>query len=162
MQGPPSLTLIAGTGAILDTADVVPLRTVWTAGRLAHKPVTACPGSLLGAPRANDFQQLADGYGQADGDHVSSRTDPDDAERLIGTFGSVIRRCCEERGPCPPRARKEGHRRQFTVAHGATGSALDLCSRRSAGRGHLLCKQGVSQLALPPPSRTTDLGDDKP
>src|SRR5215469_8055774 len=98
VRGPPSLTLIAGTGAILDTADVVPLRTVWTAGPLAHKPVTACPGSLLGAPRANDFQQLADGYGQADGDHVSSRTDPDDAERLIGTFGSVIRRCCEEQG----------------------------------------------------------------
>src|SRR5215472_16954890 len=50
VRGPRSLTLIAGTGAILDTADVVPLRTVWTAGPLAHKPVIACPGSLLGAP----------------------------------------------------------------------------------------------------------------
>jgi hypothetical protein len=55
----------------------------------------------------------------------------------------MIRRCCQERGPCPPRARKDGHTRRFTVIHGATGSALDLCSRRSAGRGHLLCKQVI-------------------
>ena len=44
---------------------------------------------------------------------------------------------------CPPRARKGGHPRRLTVIHGATGSVSDLCSRRSAGRGHLLCKQGV-------------------
>ena len=29
-------------------------------------------------------------------------------------------------GPCPPRARKEGHPRRFTVIHGATGIVLDL------------------------------------
>jgi len=143
VRGPPSLTLIAGTGASLT-------RPIWCRsaqcgpqGRWRTSPSPRAHGSLLGALRANDFQQLAGGYGQADGDHVSSRTDPDDAERLIGIFGSVIRRCCEERGPCPPRARKEGHPWRFTVAHGATGSALDLCSRRSAGRGRLLCKQVI-------------------
>jgi hypothetical protein len=45
---------------------------------------------------------------------------------------------------CPSRARKEGHPRRFTVIHGATSTALDLCNRRSCGRGHLLCKQVVS------------------
>src|SRR5215468_8754024 len=50
VRGPPSLTLIAGTGAILDTADVVPVGTVWTAGALAHKPVTACPWEPVGSP----------------------------------------------------------------------------------------------------------------
>jgi hypothetical protein len=49
-------------------------------------------------------------------------------------------------GPCPPHARKGGHPRRFTVIHGATGSVLDLCSRRSCGRGHLLCKQRVRVL----------------
>jgi hypothetical protein len=42
-------TLIAGIAAILDTADVVPLGPVWTAGPLAHKLVTACP--WVGLPR---------------------------------------------------------------------------------------------------------------
>src|SRR5262245_51770229 len=44
VRGPPSLTLTAGTGAILDTADLVPPGTGWTAGPQAHKPVTAYPG----------------------------------------------------------------------------------------------------------------------
>ena len=58
-------------------------------------------------------------------------------------------------GPCPPRARKEGHPRRFTVIHGATSAALDLCDRRSAGRGHLLCKQGSEvQVPLAPPGKT--------
>ena len=47
-----------------------------------------------------------------------------------------------------PRARKEGHPRRFTVIHGATGSALDLRSRWSSGRGHHLYKQG-SRLSSP-------------
>ena len=46
-------------------------------------------------------------------------------------------------GSCPPRARQQGHSRRFTVSHGANGSALELCCRRSAGRGHLLCKQVI-------------------
>jgi hypothetical protein len=37
-----------------------------------------------------------------------------------------------------PRARKEGHRWRFTDIHGATGGLPDLCSRRSAIRGHLM------------------------
>jgi hypothetical protein len=30
-------------------------------------------------------------------------------------------------GTCPPRARRQGHPRRFTVIHGAAGSAPDLC-----------------------------------
>jgi hypothetical protein len=44
---------------------------------------------MLGAICANDFLRQANGYGQADSDHPSSRTDPDDAERLTGIYGSV-------------------------------------------------------------------------
>jgi hypothetical protein len=40
------------------------------------------PGANLGATQANDFLRQADEYGQADGDHASSRTDLDNAERL--------------------------------------------------------------------------------
>lgn len=42
----------------------------------------------MGATRANDFLRQANEYGQTDGDHASSRTDPDDAERLTGIYGS--------------------------------------------------------------------------
>jgi hypothetical protein len=42
----------------------------------------------------------------------------------------------QEPRPWPPRARKEDLSRRFTVSHGATGSALDLYSRRSCGYGH--------------------------
>jgi len=61
---------------------------------------------------------------------------------------------------CPPRARKKGHARRFTVTHGATGVALDLCGRRSSGGGHFLCKQGVRLLPklLPRPWTATDTG----
>jgi hypothetical protein len=55
----------------------------------------------------------------------------------------MIGRCSQESALCPPRARKGGHPRRFTISHGATGSALDLCNRRSTRRVHLLCKQGV-------------------
>ena len=61
---------------------------------------------------------------------------PTPTEQMIG-------RRVQEPTPCPPRARQEGLPRRLTVIHGATGSALDLCSRMSSGRGHLLCKQGV-------------------
>jgi hypothetical protein len=43
---------------------------------------------------------------------------------------------------CPLRARKEGHSWRFTVIHGATGIAHDLCNPRSASSSHHLCKQG--------------------
>ena len=36
----------------------------------------------MGAICANDFSRQANGYGQADDDHPSPRTDPDEAERL--------------------------------------------------------------------------------
>jgi hypothetical protein len=42
----------------------------------------------VGAIRANDFPPQANGYGQADGDHASSRTDPDNAEHQTGIYGS--------------------------------------------------------------------------
>src|ERR1019366_9920234 len=45
---PPSFTLTAGTAAILDAADVVPLGPVWTAGPLAHKLPSA--GTEDGTP----------------------------------------------------------------------------------------------------------------
>ena len=37
---------------------------------------------------------------------------------------------------------------RITVIDGATGSALDLCSRRSAGRGHHLCQQVVTAVEV--------------
>jgi hypothetical protein len=43
---------------------------------------------------------------------------------------------------CPPRARRASHARRFTVIHGATGSGLDLCNRRSSGRSHHLMQAG--------------------
>ena len=61
----------------------------------------------------------------------------------------MIMRCVQEAALCPPRARQEGHPRRFTVIHGATPSALDLCSRRSSGRGHFLCKEEVSNSSRP-------------
>jgi hypothetical protein len=42
----------------------------------------------VGATRVNDFPHQADGYGQETDDHASSRTDPDDPERLTGIYGS--------------------------------------------------------------------------
>ncbi|SRR6266536_880718 len=45
-------------------------------------------GANLGATRANDFPRQANGCGQAGADHASSRTGPDDAERLTGIYGS--------------------------------------------------------------------------
>jgi hypothetical protein len=56
-------------------------------------------------------------------------------------YGSVIGPVPEEMEPCPLRARQEGHSRRFKVIHGATGSAHDLCSRRSCERGHLLASR---------------------
>jgi hypothetical protein len=42
----------------------------------------------MGATRANDFPRQANEYEQAGGDHASSRTHPDDAERHAGIYGS--------------------------------------------------------------------------
>jgi hypothetical protein len=49
----------------------------------------------------------------------------------------------------------EGQPRRFTVSHGATGNALDLCSNRSVGRGHHLMQAGVKGSSpLAPPGKT--------
>ena len=45
---------------------------------------------MLGAIGANDFLRQANGYGQTDGDHASSRTGLDSAERLTGIYGSAL------------------------------------------------------------------------
>jgi hypothetical protein len=45
-------------------------------------------GANVGAIRANDISRQANGYVQADDDHPSPRTDPDNAERLTGIYGS--------------------------------------------------------------------------
>jgi len=45
-------------------------------------------GANVGANRMNDFPRYAYRSGQADGDHARSWTDPDDAERLTGIYGS--------------------------------------------------------------------------
>ncbi len=45
-------------------------------------------GANVGATRANDFPRQADECGQAAGDHARWRTDPDDAERDTGNYGS--------------------------------------------------------------------------
>ena len=45
-------------------------------------------GAMFGAIRVNDFLRHANGSGQADGDHASSRTDPDGPKRLAGIYGS--------------------------------------------------------------------------
>src|SRR5262249_5866614 len=46
-------------------------------------------GANVGAIRPNDFPRKANGHEQADGDHPSPRTDPDNADRLTGIYGSV-------------------------------------------------------------------------
>jgi hypothetical protein len=49
-------------------------------------------GANVGATRANEFPRKADGPGQTRGDHASSRTDPENAERLTGIYGSDCKR----------------------------------------------------------------------
>ena len=44
----------------------------------------------MGATRANDFTRQAHESGQAGDDHASLRTDPDDAERDTGIYGSAF------------------------------------------------------------------------
>jgi hypothetical protein len=46
-------------------------------------------GANVGAIGANDFLHQAHWRGQASGDHASSQTDPDNAERHTGIYGSV-------------------------------------------------------------------------
>jgi hypothetical protein len=48
----------------------------------------AAPGANVGATRANDFTRQADESEQAAGDCARSRTDPDEAERDAGIYGS--------------------------------------------------------------------------
>jgi hypothetical protein len=53
-----------------------------------RKPITMWSlGANVAATQADDFPRQANGYGQAGDDHASSRTDPDDAERLTGIYG---------------------------------------------------------------------------
>ena len=59
----------------------------------------------MGATRVNYFLRRADEYGQADGDHASSRTDPDDTERPTGIY------------------RSEGRGRLFSLVRAARGLA---------------------------------------
>ena len=51
-------------------------------------------GANVGATRANDLARHANESGQASGDHASSRTDPNDAERLTGIYGLKVCSCC--------------------------------------------------------------------
>jgi hypothetical protein len=44
---------------------------------------------------------------------------------------------------------REGHPRRFRVTHGATATGLDLCSRRSSARGHLLSQSNVGLEVMP-------------
>jgi len=71
-------------------------------------------GAMLGAIRANDFPHQADGYGQAGDVHASSRTDPDNAERLTGIYGSDAR----TEQPCVDRCDRATHGPQAASAHG--------------------------------------------
>ena len=48
----------------------------------------AVQGANVGAIRTNDFPRQANESGRAGGDHASLRTDPDDAERDTGIYGS--------------------------------------------------------------------------
>ena len=45
-------------------------------------------GANMGATRANDLPRQADDYGHAYDNLASSRTDPNDAERDAGNYGS--------------------------------------------------------------------------
>lgn len=58
-------------------------RVFRTAGR------TRFVGANLGATRGNNFAPRADECGRTVGDHARSRTDPDDAGRVTGIYGSV-------------------------------------------------------------------------
>ena len=49
-------------------------------------------GANVGVTQANDFSRPTDEYGQPGGDHATSRTDPDDVERLTGIYGPDARR----------------------------------------------------------------------
>ena len=82
-------------------------------------------GASVGAIRANDFPRQANGCGQADGDHASSRTDPDNAERLTGIYGSEgwgFESLRARRSSAPPRPQVRALPRRM-------GVALDLCRR---------------------------------
>jgi hypothetical protein len=54
----------------------------------------------------NDLPGQANGYGLPGSDHASSRTEPDNAERLNGATGSALELC--DRGP--PVVAKPRHR----------------------------------------------------
>src|SRR5229473_3055540 len=85
-------------------------RSITVTQRHGHRRTVEDPWSSgagrPGAIRANDFSRQADEYGQAGGDHASSRTHPDDAERQTGIYGSDARR--------PPR---EGYTRDERPSH---------------------------------------------
>lgn len=65
--------------------------TTVTDGQPAASDQLAKPGggTNVRANRVNDFPRQANGYGQTASDHASSRTDPDEAERRTGIYGSV-------------------------------------------------------------------------
>jgi hypothetical protein len=46
-------------------------------------------GTEVGATRTNGWPGQTNGYAQPGSDHASSRTEPDDVERLTGIYGSV-------------------------------------------------------------------------
>jgi hypothetical protein len=50
-------------------------------------PTDGYLGASVGATRANDLLRQANGSGQAHGDSLSPRTDPDDLERLTCIYG---------------------------------------------------------------------------
>ncbi len=83
----------------------------------------------MGATWANDFPRQANGFGQASGDHASSRTDPDDAERLTGIYGSegwgfrvsLSESLGEVSGQDRPRCLESYAGRRSVAAHAAAG-----------------------------------------
>jgi len=100
-------------------------------------------GANTGATRANDFPRQPNESGHAAADHASSRTDPDEAERDTGIYGSagrgleradrvvdgtqwLLQRQRDDRGPAPHPHGVQPHMR---------GQALLNADRLSSLRG---------------------------
>ncbi len=114
-------------GGIRRTLSVSDCASVAVSGSLPRK----YPGANLGAIRTDGLARQANGSGQAGGDHGSSRTGPDDAERLTGICGSEGQRvvCLMVWHGIEPRGRRRGQRVGFQ--NSATCPGLGFYAARS-------------------------------
>jgi hypothetical protein len=110
-------------------------------------------GANLGATRADNFVRPPDGDEHAAAMRPRSRTALNEYGQPL-RYHLRIRRSgpCTHQSPAVPAACPSAGSLMVSHEHsGATDSAPDLCSRRSSGRCHHLCTQGVrAQVPLAP------------